>query len=287
MKAASIAILTTLSALILVSTFIVPTYAITGNYEPDSTPYVGIVVLFSDTARQQPIGYCTGILISPTVVLTAGHGTIEAAAASVCFDQGPISYSVENGQLVYSGSYTVYDGTPITYPEYAQSLAAGATNGNQFLSTSDVGVIILDKPVESVTSFPTLPQAGFDDMLPARTTLQVIGYGVQYQVVPKNNGILASWSGTVSRNTAQVQLLSTNFQGSNDYLKCSANPSQNKGGIAFGDSGGPVLYTTGDSSQTVIVAINSYVTNSNCAGVTYHTRIDTSQVLTWINGFTN
>ena len=39
--------------------------AITGNFQPDKTPYVGVVVLFSDTARQNPIGYCSGFLISP------------------------------------------------------------------------------------------------------------------------------------------------------------------------------------------------------------------------------
>ncbi len=72
-----------------------PTYAITGNSTSDSPPYVGVVVLFSDAARQQPIGYSTGILVSPTVVLTAGHSTLGVAAVSVCFDKGPISYSIK------------------------------------------------------------------------------------------------------------------------------------------------------------------------------------------------
>jgi hypothetical protein len=205
-----------------------PTYAITGNSTSDSTPYIGVVVLFSDAARQQPIGYSTGIFISPTVVLTAGHSTLGVAAVSVCFDQGPISYSIQNGQIVYSGDSPVYNGIPIPYPAYAASVIAGSTNGNKQFSTSDVGVIILDRPVTDVTEFATLPPVGIVDTLPIKTNLQVVGYGVQEQITPKNNGPYNSWVGSISRNTAIVQLLSTSFQGSDDYIRCTANPVKTK-----------------------------------------------------------
>jgi hypothetical protein len=95
-----------------------------------------------------------------------------------------------------------------------------------------------------------------------------------------------SWIGTVSRNAAQVQLLSTHFAGSDKYLKLSANAAQNKGGIAFGDSGGPVIYTD-SNGHDIVLAVNSYVSNANCAGVTYHTRIDSSEILGWISGYLN
>jgi hypothetical protein len=34
-----------------------------------------------------------------------------------------------------------------------------------------------------------------------------------------------------------------------------------------------------------VLAVNSYVTNSNCAGVTYSQRIDIPEVLAWIESF--
>ena len=282
-KTAKIASLTILSTIIIIATFSSTAHAITGNYATDKTPYVCVVVLFNDTTRTQPIGYCTGILLSPTVVLTAGHSCLGAAAASVCFDKGPISYSLEGGEIVYSTTAPIYDGTPVAYPEYNYSVVTGAIQGSHLFDSSDVGVIILDESVDETTVYSKLPTAGLADTLPQGTYLRVAGYGMQFQVTPKRGGVQESWVGTVSCNTAQVQLLPSNFAGSDRYLKCTANSAKGKGGIAFGDSGGPVLYNT--EGGEIVVAINSYANNANCAGVSYHCRIDTTNVLNWINEF--
>ncbi len=286
MKKAKTITCATLSAMVmLMIVFAGTAYGITGNYTPDSSPYVGVVVLFSDAARTTPIGYCSGVLISPTIMLTAGHATLGAAAASVCFDKGPINYSIENGKLIYPTSEVIYTGTPVTYPEYAQSVMTGSNQGDHLFDVSDVGIIILDTavPVSEVTTYATLAPVGFDNTLPNKTTLEVVGYGMQTQVTPKNNGPINSWVGTLSCNVAQAQLVSGHFAGSDNYLKLTANPSQDKGGVAFGDSGGPVIYN--NNGQDTLLAINSDVTNANCNGVTYHTRIDTTQIINWINGY--
>jgi hypothetical protein len=117
----------------------------------------------------------------------------------------------------------------------------------------------------------------------AKTYLKEIGYGVQFQVTPRSGGVQNSWTGTISCNSALTQLIPGNFAGSDKYIGLTANPSQDKGGIAFGDSGGPILHQADDGTCTVL-AINAFVSNSNCAGVSYHTRIDTQQVLDWIGG---
>ena len=126
----------------------------------------------------------------------------------------PINYAIKDGTIVYYGSQTIYNGVPVTYPGYAPAL-----KGNQEFSTSDIGLITLETPVNGITVFPKLPQAGFADTLPVKTDLNVAGYGVQYQVTPKNNGVINSWAGTLSRNTAQTELLSTHFAGSDKYLQ--------------------------------------------------------------------
>ena len=255
-------------------------YAITGNYSSDSTGYVGIIVFFADSARQQPISYSSGVLISPTVMLTAGHATIQAVAASVSFDQGPISYSIQNGQITYSGSSPIYDGVPVTYPEYEAAIANQASKGDKIFSVSDLGIVLLSNPVKGI-NFAMLPTAGLADALPVKTSLEVIGYGMQDQITPKNNGPANSWTGTLSRNSANVQLLSNNFHGNEKYLRCTANSAQNKGAISFGDSGGPMLYNL--NSQSIVLALNAYVNSANCNGVSYGTRVDNTQVLAWIN----
>jgi hypothetical protein len=265
-------------AITLTATLAGTATAITGNTQPDTTPYVGVVVLFDDAARTQPVGYCSGFLISPTVMITAGHSLIRAQAVSVCFDQGPISYSIQDGKVVYYGSETIYTGNPVVYPGYYPTLA-----GNQEFQTSEIGLIILDQPVSGVTEFPALPTVGFTETLPNKTELTVIGYGFQDQITPKNNGPENSWTGTVSRNSATVQLLTSNFQGSDYYLKLTANSAQDKGAIVFGDSGGPVIYSA--NGQDMVVAVNAFVSSSNCNGVSYHTRLDTTPLLAWVTSY--
>src|SRR5665647_3619045 len=244
-KAAKWAILVALIALVSLSGGV---YGVTGNYEADSTPYVGVVVLFSDAARTNPIGYCSGFLLSPTVMVTAGHSLVGAQAISVCFDQGPISYTRENGEIVYYGASTIYDGQMVPYPLYNPSFS-----GNSEFATSDIGLIILNQEVTEVTDFPALPKEGFTDTLDMKTKLKEIGYGLQFQLTPKNTGVVNSWVETLSCNTATAQLISGNFADSDKYLKLTANPSQGKGGVAFGDSGGPVIYNSG--SQDIVLSL--------------------------------
>lgn len=276
MKQQKIITIIALCAGIMLSAFSGSALAITGNSQPDSTPYTCIVVLFSDAARTQPISYGTGVLISPTVVVTAGHCIIGGAAVSVCFDQHPTVTVTQTG-MTYSTSEPIYNGTAIAYPPYVASILASA-KPNQVLQTSDVAIIQLDTPVKEVTTYPNLPAADLADTLKVGTPLTVIGYGVQEQIHPKN-----TWVESFQRSSATVNLLSTNFQGNDKYLKCSANSAQDKGGIAYGDSGGPTIYTV--NGQSILLAVNAYVNNANCAGVTYHTRIDNPLVLSWISGY--
>ncbi len=276
LKTNKVIALTILPLFIPLIFFIGSANAITGNYTVDQTPYAGVVVLFADQGRTQPIGYCSGFLISPTVMVTAGHSIVNAVAVSVCFDQGPISYTIENGQIMYDGVHAVYNGVPKLFSGYYPSLA-----GNQEYRTSDVGAIVLDEPVKEVTEFARLPTPGLTDSFQAKTDLKVVGYGMQTQITPKNGGPQNSWVGTVTRCSAKVQLLSSNFCSSDLYLKLTANPSQDKGSISFGDSGGPVICSL--NGENVAVAINAFVSSSNCNGVSYHTRLDVAPVLDWIN----
>ena len=91
-------------------------YAIT-NGQPDGNehPYVGLVVfdVYVPGVGNVPAWRCSCALLSPTVLLTAGHCTDGAVAARVWFDE-----DVEgNHEYPHSGD-TSFDGTPHTNPNF-------------------------------------------------------------------------------------------------------------------------------------------------------------------------
>lgn len=249
-----------------------PAQAIT-NGQPDNGrhPYVGLAVfdtLVNGVAT--PSHRCSGTLLSPTVFLTAGHCTFGTVRARVWFADNVQT----NTEYPFSGA-TSYDGTPYTYPGYCDApCGPGLPNFAQF----DVGVIVLSEPVPTsvVGTYGLLPTAGLVDTLATGTRVDLVGYGVQEQ---NRGGGPPTWTGPRIRMYAPTEVVSGNFTHSDQFLKVRANRGGGSGGTCFGDSGGPILL-----GRTVL-AVNSYVTNSNCAGVTYASRVDLAPVLTWIRSF--
>jgi hypothetical protein len=242
-----------------------PARAIT-NGEPDGNrhPYVGLAV-FDD--ENGPSHRCSASLLSPTVVLTAGHCTDGAVAARVWFDENV----QRNTQYPFSGT-TSYDGTPITYPGFC----IGCGNGLPGFAYRDVGVIVLSEPVPTnvVGEYAQLPSENLVDELSSKAPVTLVGYGVQERIV---GGGPPVWAGLRVRLMAPARLVSGSFTHSDEFVRVTASPGQG-GGTCFGDSGGPIL----NGGSDTVLAVNSYVTNGNCAGVTYSQRIDIPEVLAWI-----
>jgi hypothetical protein len=257
------------------------------NGEPDNGrhPYVGLLVF--DYAPGAPGWRCSGALIAPDVVLTAGHCTDGAVAARIWFDEDVTYDNIPFPLYPYGGPGSgAIEGTPYTNPKYrSEENPYGGGNGLPAFSYRDVGIVVLDEPVD-VGGTAELPEAGLIDTLKNKTDVDLVGYGVQVQAQIPGNQLpqpppYNRWTGPRVRLYAPSQVVSGNFVFSPEYLRLSMNPGGGSGGTCFGDSGGPDLLGGTDT----VLAVNSFVTNINCSGVGYSSRVDIPEVLDWITGF--
>jgi Trypsin len=258
----------------LLALVVVPAAAITnGTPDGDDHPYVGLAVfdVTGPAGTPVPSHRCSASLLTDTVVLTAGHCTDGTVAARVWFDE----IVTGNTEYPFSGA-TSYDGTAYTYPGFC----IGCGNGLPGFAAGDVGIIVLSEPVlaSDVSEFAALPDEGLVDTLRNKTDVDFVGYGVTDQI---RGGGPPAWTGLRNRLFAPSELVSGNFVHSDEFIRFALNASQGSGGTCFGDSGGPDLLAGTDT----VLSVNSYVTNSNCSGVGYSQRVDTPEVLAWINGF--
>jgi hypothetical protein len=244
-----------------------------GVPDGDNHPYIGLAVFDVELpdGTQVPSHRCSASLLTPTVVLTAGHCTDGTVAARVWFD----SDVQTNPEYPFSGA-TSYDGEPFTHPDFC--IECG--NGLPGFAFRDVGIIVLSEPVPTsvVDEYADLPATNLVDTLRNKAGIDLVGYGVSVRLT---GGGPPVWTGPRIRMFAPAEIISKNFVHSDEFIRFSANPGGGKGGSCFGDSGGPDLLGGTDT----VLAVNSYVTNNNCAGTGYGSRVDIPEVLTWVRSF--
>jgi hypothetical protein len=255
-----LAVVAGLAALLVLAA---PAGAILGGVpDGDAHPHVGLVAFYD--AEGTYLHRCSGTLISPTVVLTAGHCTVGTALAKVWF-------APELDVHPRTDPPGGVAGTPHTHPQYCEGCAPGLPG----FITHDVGVVVLSTPVASPV-YGELPAPDQLRTVDQGTGLTAVGYGVQD--FARGGGPPQAVAELV-RYRATVALLSTKSRVGEMFIKHSGG--QAKGGTCFGDSGGPVFLP----DQTTVLAVTSFGTNGVCAGVGYAQRIDRPDVLRWIGGF--
>lgn len=143
-----------LSTLIAIAALAVPVQAIT-NGQPDAGRHPYVVLVVADV-NGVPAWRGTGTLLSPTVVLTAGHVTDGASACRIWFYEDVTYDKVPYPLYPYGGPGSgAIEGTPHTNPYYAM----GASPGLIGFLTHDVGIIVLSEPAV-VGRYGQLPSEG-------------------------------------------------------------------------------------------------------------------------------
>ena len=258
-----------------------PAGAITGNYEKDFIhPYVGLVVFYDEQGEFSH--RCSGTLISPSVFLTAGHCTDgELGSARIYFHQhAGANYDPET-QLDPVTGYPEYcvadDPLCVTASTSEQLLNYGFDDFGGFPNIRDVGLVILDEPVTFITDFPALAVAGSLDRLATQRGRQDLTFTLSgYGITATRPNYTVSFRERLMATARLVNLRSALTGGFN--LQTTANPGRGRGGACYGDSGGPVFY----SSTDIIVGVTSFGITPFCTGVDFTYRIDQAAVLEWI-----
>jgi hypothetical protein len=292
-----------------------PAQAIT-NGVPDNGrhPYVGELLLYgpddTDPRFTDPGAWftCTGTLVDPTHVVTAGHCTYATGLDGESTTEGGgtgsggndvwISFAeVPNFGILPPSSTFAPGGNAARYAAWSSVLDAStewvrATSypHPQFDPAAfflhDMGVLVLSEPV-SMSTYGALPELGLiDDLYRAdrKATYTAVGYGLEES--SKFTAI-----GGDNRRDATVTLTNTRGvygAGKGIAVGWSANNGKpHRGGTCFGDSGGPT-FPTGDADSTndnVVLTVTSFGIDPNCAAGGGGYRLDQTDDLAFLATF--
>jgi hypothetical protein len=244
-----------------------PAVAITDGTRDEVHTNVGLVRFTLPEGRFR----CSGTLIAPTVVLTAGHCT-EGPATNVyvSFDTDlaldPLAPGITQQERARREAHYI---TGTAHPD------PGWTGKLSLSQQHDQGVVVLDNPATTkwnISPAP-LPPVGFLDRNQGQLkneTFTLVGYGVDIgdkkaQIVIRERRSTTSYLKNVQDEVVVFQI--------ND------NDSKAGGGSCFGDSGGAAFlgpYVLGDAS---------YVNSLSCNATGSYQRVDTTYSRNFLNQF--
>lgn len=264
-----------LTSLVLVAGFLAsaqPASAIIDGQRDEVHTNVGVIRFTTAEGRFR----CSGTLISPTVVLTAGHctgddGAHPATNVYVSFDTDlpgdPLAAGISATESAARAAHYI-TGTAHPDPGWDGKLSISKQH--------DQGVVVLDAPATSkwpgITPAPLLPLGTLDANQGAlkNETFTLVGYGVEIgdkkaQVVIRERRSTTSFLKNVQSEVVVFQI--------ND------RDSKAGGGSCFGDSGGAAFlgpYVIGDAS---------YVNSLTCNATGSYQRVDTAYSRAFLNQF--
>jgi len=243
-----------------------PAIAVTdGELDGNEHPHVGLLIF---DVGGNPNHRCSGTLLSPTVLLTAGHCTDGTSGGRVWFDATEAEILAKGYPFGGAGAieFSFIDTHPLfpTAPFFVH----------------DVGIAILSEPVDMAT-YGALPAVNSLDELATRRGQQnqmftAVGYGLQ-----RINPVFIEAVRT--RMVAYPNLIQINVPGFTGDFSLLLSNNHSTGGTCFGDSGGPNFL----GSTNIVAGVTSFGINGNCAGTGGVFRMDRQNVLDFVNSWLN
>lgn len=244
---------------------------------------------------------CTGTLLTPTVVLTAGH--CMESGGEINLNTWVKNNDAAGGPFSIGGELNLGACDPATFTQCVRDSA----NANPFWTratahphpeyddysafpdTFDVGVAVLEDPI-FVAEYGALPAKGELNRIAkkkgpnSQRLVRVVGYGSQGTIPafadpPGSERIVG---------TATMQNINNSLVGDHS-IQLSNNPGQGNGvgGTCFGDSGGPAFIIDPDTGEetNVVGSVTSFGISGQCAGRDFNFRMDIDEGLDFVNSF--
>lgn len=234
-------------------------HAITnGTFDGNKHPSTGALVDYD--SRGTSYAFCTGTLISPTVMLTAAHCNPGTERVKVTFEA-----IVQNAAVMYTGRF-------IAHANYRAAQS----------DPHDIAVIVFDSPIAGITP-AKLPTAGLFDTLKNNgmlngTSYTAAGYGGQERTFDDKGKPYIAYEDR--REFAVSAFGSLNHA----WLRLSQNAAVGSSGTCFGDSGGPNFIGSG-SGETNVIAGTTITGDMQCVQSNVIYRLDTVSARTFLKDF--
>ncbi|ETK34906.1 trypsin-like serine protease [Microbispora sp. ATCC PTA-5024] len=231
-------------------------WAIT-NGTPDGVGHPEVGALIGDKPyRDGTWSYCTGTLVSPTVLLTAAHcGEHAQKSARVAF-----AAHYKPGDAVHTGRF-------LADPRYKNES-----------DPYDMAVVLFDRPVTGIVP-AVLPEAGLLDRLLDSGELD------ESQFTPVGYGSLTPLRG---KHGPQFQYTDSRYRTSISFKSLGRrwlelSPGDDGGGTCYGDSGGPNFLGGPDSHLLVATTISG--DGDACSSTNSDYRLDSASAREFLGYF--
>jgi secreted trypsin-like serine protease len=229
--------------------------------QPGAFPWMAYVLDFKGNTAEQ----CSGTVVAPNLVLTAGHCAEEVQTGVVDEASG---YQVMTGNVDVAAAETQRQVSSVT-----RVIVCGCFD--RHTAVGDVALLQLSAP----TSAPAITLASSP---PAGTAALLAGWGNTYagQTAPVER---LQWAPTVVQSPASCEREASPFIP--DAEICAIDPPTRHTGACNGDSGGPLLVAQPAAPGGMVqIGVTSHV-YGECATTSpsVFTRVDA--VSTWVKGW--